>query len=105
MAHCPSDAVADLRSTLDEIGAWYGLKEPKPGILYLKRLPFLHLHIDRDGRRTADVRDGADWGAPIAVPSPASATVQRRLLAEARRRHAATLAHLAGPRHRTETTR
>ena len=100
MAHCPFEKLGDLRAVLDEMRAWPGIEEAKPGIFHLKRTAFLHFHIDRDGRRSADVRDGADWGEPLDVPLPASAAAQRRLLAEARRRHAATTLHLAGARKR-----
>lgn len=100
MAHCPFEKLGDLHAVLDEIRTWPGIQEPKPGIFYLKRVAFLHFHLDADGRRTADVRDGADWGAPLDVPLSTSATAQRRLVAEARRRHAATTLHLSSARKR-----
>jgi hypothetical protein len=98
MAHCPFEKLGDLRAVLDEIRTWPGIEEPKPGIFYLKRVAFLHFHLDTDGHRSADVREGAVWGEPLDVPLPASATAQRRLLAEARRRHAATTLHLSSAR-------
>jgi hypothetical protein len=100
MAHCPFEKLGDLRDVLDEIRAWPGIEEPKPGIFHLKRVAFLHFHLYPDGRRRADVRDGAAWGEPLDVPLPASVGARRRLLAEARRRHATTTSHLAGPRKR-----
>ena len=101
MAHCPFEKLGDLRAVLDEIRSWPGIQEPKPGIFYLKRVAFLHFHLDTEGHRSADVRDGASWGAPLDVPSSTSAAAQRRLLAEARRRHATTTSHLADSRKRS----
>jgi hypothetical protein len=90
MAHCPFDRLADLRTTLDEIRRWPSIREAAPGVFYVKRTPFLHFHVNREGRRWADARVGADWGAEIEIPEPASATVQRSFLREVHRRYLAT---------------
>jgi hypothetical protein len=88
VAHCPFDKLGDLRDCLDEIRSWPDVREPSPGVFYRKRTPFLHFHIDKSGRRWADMRHGADWGAEVDVPIDASRLVKRRFLREARRRYA-----------------
>lgn len=90
MAHCPFEELADLRDCLDEIRGWPDVREPRPGIFYLKRTPFLHFHVDPTGRRWADVRNGTTWGAELDVPFAASVAARRRFLAEVRRRYEAT---------------
>jgi hypothetical protein len=91
MAHCPFEKLADLRDCLAELRGWPDVREGRPGIFYVKRTPFLHFHVDREGRRWADVREGAGWGAELDVPFAAGAAARRRFLAEVRRRYAATL--------------
>lgn len=90
MAHCPFEQLADLRDCLDEIRSWPNVLEPRPGIFYLKRVPFLHFHLDRAGRRWADIREGDDWGPEVDVPTGASRALKASFLREARRRYAAT---------------
>jgi hypothetical protein len=67
MAHCPSEKLSDLRALLAEIREWPEIREVKPGIFYLRRMPFLHFHL-KDGDRWADVRCGRDWASPIGIP-------------------------------------
>ena len=88
MAHCPFEELADLRDCLDELRSWPLVAEPKPGIFYIKRIPFLHFHLDKAGRRWADIRDGADWGAEVDLPTDASPATKKRFMREARRRYA-----------------
>lgn len=87
MAHCPFAALDDVRDCLDEIRSWPEVREPSPGVFYRKRVPFLHFHIDKSGRRWADIRDGADWGGEVDLPIGASASAKHRFLREARRRY------------------
>ena len=87
MAHCPFEKLGDLRDCLDAVRSWPNVSEPKPGIFYIKRVPFLHFHIDATGRRWADIRDGDDWGAEVDVPVDASRPSKQRFLREARRRY------------------
>lgn len=89
MAHCPFDNLDDLVDCLEEVRSWPDVREPAPGVFYLKRVPFLHFHLARDGRRWADIRDGADWGAEVDLPIGASRAVKQRFLREARRRYVA----------------
>lgn len=88
MAHCPFDQLGDLRDCFDEIRSWPDVREPSPGVFYRKRTPFLHFHVDKSGRRWADIREGADWGAEVDVPVDASRAIKQRFLREARRRYA-----------------
>lgn len=92
MAHCPIDQLADLDDVFAEIRSWPNVRESQPGIFYFKRTAFLHFHCDRHGRRWADIRDGADWGAEVDLPFAASAAARRRFIREARRRYASMAA-------------
>ena len=67
MAHCPYEKLEDLKSALETIRSFPKLKEPKPGIFYLKSRGFLHFHIDKENQRWADVVDGKTWGKPITL--------------------------------------
>ena len=89
MAHCPFEKLADLRDLLDEIRALPGIDEQKPGIFYLGRLAFLHFHIDKSGRRWADVRDGSEWGAELDLAIGASKAAQARFARDVKRRYQA----------------
>jgi len=90
MGHCPFDKLDDLGDIFAEIRSWPDVREPAPGVFYLKRMPFLHFHLDRHGRRWADIRDGAEWGAEVDLPLTASVAARRRFLREARGRYART---------------
>jgi hypothetical protein len=90
MGHCPTDKLDDLGDIFAEIRSWPDVREPTPAIFYLKRVPFLHFHLDRHGRRWADIRDGADWGTEVDLPLTASVAARRHFLREARRRYAST---------------
>ncbi len=68
MGRCKYERLSEMESALDEVRKFKGLKEPKPGIFYLKGQGFLHFH-EKDNKIWADVRDGKDWGIPIDVPA------------------------------------
>jgi hypothetical protein len=91
MAHCPYEKLRDVQEILAELRTWDEMREPRPGVFYLRRTPFLHFHTDRSGRRWADVRDGADWGSELDLPFESPALVRTRFLREVRRRHRALL--------------
>jgi hypothetical protein len=84
MGHCAFERLGDIRDCLDEIRTWPAVREPKPGVFYVKRTPFLHFHMS-DAERWADARDGASWRQHIAIPLDASAAARRRFLREVRR--------------------
>jgi hypothetical protein len=90
MAHCPFAQLDDLTDCFDELRSWPDVREARPGVFYVKRVPFLHFHIDQHGRRWADIRAGADWGPEVDLPRGASPALKQRFLREARRRYAAT---------------
>ncbi len=97
MAHCPYERLADLEDVLAAIRTWGEINEPKPGIFYFRRVPFLHFHVDGD-RRWADVRDGADWAASVEIPFAAGVNAKRAFLKTVARCHQAMQAARAGKR-------
>jgi hypothetical protein len=68
VGRCKYEQLKEIEPALDEIRKFKDLKEPKPGIFYLKSQGFLHFH-EKDEKIWADVRDGKDWGAPIDLPA------------------------------------
>lgn len=95
MAHCPFTELTDLKAEFDEIRTWPNINEPSPGVFYIKRVAFLHFHINRDRRRWADVRDGRDWGSELDLPFDCSRAARQAFLREVRRRYRAIT---GGPR-------
>lgn len=96
--HCPYEKLRDLETCFDEIRSWPEIRESKQGVFYIRRLAFLHFHIDKQERRWADIRDGALWGSEVEIALDAGTVARRAFLKEARRRHAATLATLPASR-------
>ena len=96
--HCPYDKLGDLEACFDDIRSWPETRESKPGVFYIKRLAFLHFHIDKQERRWADIREGALWGSEHDIPIDAGSAAKRAFLKEARRRYEATLATLPSRR-------
>jgi hypothetical protein len=88
MAHCPYDQLRDLESVFRVIRAWPGMREPKPGIFYFKRVPFLHFHI-KDGVRWADVRVGKTWGPKVDVALRSTAVTRVGFLKMVEKRYRA----------------
>jgi len=68
MGRCKYELLSAIEPALDEIRQFEGIKEPKPGIFYLKGQGFLHFH-EKDGNIWADIRDGKVWGVPVDVPA------------------------------------
>ncbi|PYN21009.1 MAG: hypothetical protein DMD76_22770, partial [Candidatus Rokuibacteriota bacterium] len=62
----PND-LRDLHDALREIRALPGLSEPRPGVFWLRRTPFLHFHTTGDFRR-AHAKVGRTWGREIVLP-------------------------------------
>lgn len=67
MGRCKYEKLKAIEPALDEIRKLKDIKEPKPGIFYLKSQGFLHFH-EKDELIWADVRDGKSWGTPIELP-------------------------------------
>jgi hypothetical protein len=86
VAHCPPELLDDLADVLAEVGTWAGVVEKKPGVFYLRGLPFLHFHTVEGGRRRADVKGRTGW-VPLDLPRPVSATGARAFLREIRSRY------------------
>ena len=86
MAHCPYDQLRDLEPVFRVIRGWPGIREPKPGIFYFKRVPFLHFHI-KDGVRWADAKVGKTWGPKIDVPLGGSALSRAGFLKTVEKRY------------------
>jgi hypothetical protein len=91
VAHCPPDLLLDLAPILDVVRGWELIKEPTPGVFYIRSTPFLHFHVKGDSR-WADVRDGAAWGDRLDIPVGSSRATQREFLAAVEARYAATVA-------------
>ena len=87
MAHCPFDHLKDLHPCLTKIRNLEKIKEPKPGIFYLKGRGFLHFHTNKENRRWADVVDGKSWGTEIDIPFNPSQKQITDFLREVQRRH------------------
>lgn len=85
MGHTKPSDLKDLQDLLDQIRKWQGIKEKSPNIFYFKAKPFLHFH-DKDGKRWADVRDGASWGKPLDIPFDATEKQKALFLKETKRR-------------------
>ncbi len=92
MAHCPFDRLRDLDPVFRKIRTWADIREPRPGVFYVRRTAFLHFHIDKEDHRWADARAGAEWGPPVDIPIGHSSAVRSRFLREVRRRYEATRA-------------
>ncbi len=86
MGRCPYDQLKDIEPLLMQIRKLPQIKEPKPGIFYLKNQGFLHFHLKED-RRWADAREGERWGSEIEIPfNPAKALI-KNFVDEVKRRY------------------
>jgi hypothetical protein len=80
-----------LDGILDRLRELPELVEVKPGVFYVRRKPFLHFHTSATAR-AADVKEGADWGERIQLPTgPVSKTTTTKFLREVKRRLAITV--------------
>ncbi|HEY7652761.1 MAG TPA: hypothetical protein VIG07_08070 [Methylomirabilota bacterium] len=86
MPYCPPALLDDIADLLAEVRTWAGVVEKKPGILYVRRQPFLHFHLVEGGRRRADVKGRTEW-IQLDLPRPVSVTRRRALLRELRIRY------------------
>lgn len=94
MAHCPYEELRDLEPVLRVIRTWPGIREPKPGIFYFKRVPFLHFHI-KDGVRWADAKVGKEWGPEVEIPLSSTATSRAGFLKTIEKRYRAFVGDVA----------
>ena len=56
MARCPAKLLDDLESVFAELRTWPGVVEPKPGVFYVRREPFLHFHLHADATTKWTIR-------------------------------------------------
>ncbi len=77
MGRCSYDKLEELEPAFEKIRKLPLIKEPKPGIFYIKSQGFMHFH-EKDGAIWADVRAGKDWGTPLDIP----AKVTKKFLAQ-----------------------
>jgi hypothetical protein len=84
---CPPALLDDLRAVLADLRHWTGVAEKKPGIFYVGGQPFLHFHLEPNGRRRADIKGHAGWH-PFPLPRPLSPTRRRAFVRALHRRHA-----------------
>jgi hypothetical protein len=81
MGRCKYEKLAMLETALDEIRKLPDLKEPKPGIFYLKSQGFMHFH-EKDSKIWADVKDGDIWGEPLDIPGKVTKTFSKKFINE-----------------------
>jgi hypothetical protein len=91
MGHARAQDLRDLRDVLDAVRALPGVSEPRPGVFWLGRAPFLHFHT-RGNLRRAHAKVGKRWGTEILVPFNPSVRAKAAFVREIRARHRACLA-------------
>jgi len=87
MAHCPPELLDDLADLFAELRTWPAVVEKKFAVFYVRRNPFLHFHVDSDGKRHADIKGQTGW-VRHDLPRPASMTRRRAFLRELHRHYA-----------------
>jgi hypothetical protein len=95
VAHCPPGLLHDVADVLADVRTWTGVVEKKPGVFYVRGLPFLHFHLAANGRRRADVKGSAGW-MQLDLPRPITPARRRALSRELRMRHAETVGTRSG---------
>lgn len=90
MPHTAYEKLSDLKDILKIIRKWPKIKEPKPGIFYIKSKPFLHFH-DKDEKRWVDMRKGIHWGPSVEIPFNPSDSKKRKFLKKVEEYYRATL--------------
>ncbi len=88
MGRARYEDLRDLEDLLWAIRRLPEISEPKPGIFYLRRSPFLHFHT-KDGSRWADVKVGATWGPELPIPFNCGRRERSVFLRETRARYEA----------------
>lgn len=67
MGRCSYDKLKNIEPALDQIRKLNNIKEPKPGIFYIKNQSFLHFH-EKDGKIWTDIKIGTSWDDSIIIP-------------------------------------
>ncbi len=81
MGRCKYEKLENLELALAEFRKLPDLKEPKPGIFYLKSEGFMHFH-EKDSKIWADVKDGDSWGEPLDIPVKVTKTFSKKFIKE-----------------------
>lgn len=90
MARCAYDLIRNLEPAFAEFRKLEKVKEPKPGIFYVKSQGLLHFH-SKDDKIWADIKCGADWGAPYDIPAKVTPAFLNAFVKEVKKRHAECL--------------
>ena len=88
MAHAGSEHLRGITDVLAAIRGFPDIREKRPGIFYVRRVPFLHFHVRGDDR-WADAKIGTAWGPKIPLPFDAGARAKAAFVREVRARYAA----------------
>jgi hypothetical protein len=67
VGHASLEDLLDLEPVFCELRKLPGISERSYGVLYFKRIPFLHFHT-KDANRWADVKAGTTWGPKVPIP-------------------------------------
>lgn len=86
MGRCKYEKLKDIEPALNEIRKLKNLKEPKPGIFYLKSQGFLHFH-EKAEKIWADVKVGNEWGKPLDIPTKVTKPFLDNFIKEVYRRY------------------
>ena len=86
MGRCKYEQLKHIEIALNKVRIFKDLKEPKPGIFYLKSQGFLHFH-EKNEKIWADARDGKNWGMPIDLPPKVTKSFLLKFVREIRDRY------------------
>ena len=87
MGRCAYDLIKNLEPAFFKIRQLDKVKEPKPGIFYVKSQGFLHFH-HKDNKIWADIKEGAVWGKPFDIPEKLSKSFLNEFVKEVKKHHA-----------------
>ena len=86
MGRCSYEKLKSFEPALEKIRELENIVEPKPGIFYIKRNPFLHFH-EKEEKIWADIKDGKNWGEPIIIPEKVTRKFITSFVKEVHRRY------------------
>jgi hypothetical protein len=89
LGRCSYDKLKHIEPALKEIRRLEKIKEPKPGIFYLKSQGFLHFH-ESEGKIWADVKEGDNWTS-LDIPAKADLVFLKKFVNEVLKRYESSL--------------